>query len=186
MEFVLLLIDWEWQDRAKLALQTLDMGFQFTQAHMQTVWCLLASPSPEYRRDIITVLQKRLGLCHPVHIMEERATPAPHDLATFVLFLRGLDFSAHAIFFTGCQWFLDFRKTLGLDLWLHDEIIILLLCIQSGFGIHATHGVTRTLSRNVSEKFLARQGKPFIVRAEEAVIDLLMHVSLRSTGGGDR
>lgn len=88
--YLLRLIRWEWEDRTRLHLQILDLGFKFNAGQIRAIWCCFACFDNKWRQELSNTLYERRYIWHPDLI--NRTRNAPFDLASFILLIKQLTY----------------------------------------------------------------------------------------------
>jgi hypothetical protein len=128
--YFLRLIRWEWEDRTRLSIQILDLGFKFNASQIRSTWCLFASADTKWRTRLGDYLYYNRLVWHPD--LTERSRSAPYDLATFSLLIQELRYSIS--FPPQNRWYRRFLHEFGDENLTPTEVVRYVLMLQSEFG----------------------------------------------------
>lgn len=175
LTIVLVLIEWEWKDRTQMAIDLLDMGFQFSVHEERLMWCVMAFKDTEYRNRIIEHLRTAYGLWHTREEIEERTVASPYDLAVFVTALSSVGFSEKL---ADKPWMRRLRKALRMEetmIWTVNDVIHSFFCAVSTFGVAAMISEYLTAEQRII--MLCSGLTPGeVLTPEEFIVDILFTV----------
>lgn len=174
-DMILVLIHWEWEDRSKMALSYMNLGFKFTVVQAKVIWLLMASKNLTFRNEVIHLLRKNRGLWYTVEAMNTNCQAAPYDLATFVYFLHSIYYSSSVI--EEREWMKKVRIKYHLLDWTTTDVIRYIICLlATSFGTKAL--VYYYLTTNQLEPFLTEKGEEdCIISPEDFFQDIILLVS---------
>ncbi len=161
LEVILCLVEWEFQDRCKIALRCLDPGFKFTKQQARVLWCVMALYDREWvDSGVLDDLQKMYGLWKSDTVpvggkrpgvwadMRTLSACTSVDLATFVLSLRKLEYED-----VDQPWSLAFRARFKLEnreLWTLTDVVRFMFCLFSPFGYQGMVGYHLTVEQRLA------------------------------------